>query len=618
MLNASRVVAIDTETTGLYWWRDQLYAISFSDGKAAWVCAGAWLQPALMYAQAILRNPEWLVIGHNIKFDLHFLGMPSVAATIFDTMVGLFLLNENEDNDLKSAVLRIFKYRMRSFKDTCGRVTEDTGNSRTRRCQVCKCTKSRMPTCETCHGTGVESVARQHTRMRRIDEIPTEELAAYAGLDAYYTYRLREIINARFIAVPDIKRNFVDIQMPMLLALLAAEHVGILIDTDGLREYGKTVDNDLRDLDDRLPTGINWQSPAQVDTYFYTTARLPRPPFKPKRKDASGQKIQSKYQTDEACLLWLAMEQGNEVAKLLLQRREKSKLKGTYVEPILAITEETGGVLYYNFNQTVARTGRLSSSDPINMQNQPSVMRQFYRARPGFKFVVADYKQVELRLLAHYSQDSALLKAFHEGRDLHQETVDMLGLEQWLPKKQARTSAKRANFGYAYGVWIETYRRQVYVDTEGNLALSPQQAKDILVGLQTRYHEAETWKKAQTLTHRQRGYARTLDGRLRRLPHITSNNWGIRAYAERQGINVLIQGGVADIIDRALVRLSKFRAKDFRLQVHDEVVYEVRDGQLEFARNQIKCELEKAASYYKLSVPIEADIFVGDTWACKE
>lgn len=617
--NEARTVAVDCETTGLHWWEHNLYAISFSDGREAWVCLGEYLARALAYARAVLGNKEFTVVGHNIKFDLHFLMDGAVPrCKLIDTSVALHLLNENADNGLKPAVRRMFGYQMRSFKDVMGRTTEETGEERVRKCQACRCTKSRMPTCETCTGTGAERVPKMRTRMRRIDEIPAEELAVYSGEDAYFTLHLWSWAMLRLAALPEIERAFFEIQMPLVAAVYRMEHKGVLVDVLAARKMRDDYVKRIIKLDAKLATiwgDVNPASPQQVDNYLYGVRKHKRPPFRPKRKTPEGS-VASKYQTDEACLIWLAMEQNSEVAKLLLDRRELAKLKGTYLDAI--IEHNVDGVLYPNFNMATVVTGRWSSSDPINFQNQPKVIRVLYRARPGHKFLVADLAQAELRLLAHYSQDEALLSAYlsNPPRDLHQELSDELHLTEYAGG-EARTAAKRGNFGLAYGVWVTTFRRQVYVDTHGKVALTHEQGEEILTGLQARYSGVGDWKRHLIRLLRERGYATTLEGRRRRLPGVHSANWGVRAYAERQGVNVLIQGGVADIINRAMVNIHKMMPGLKRLQVHDEVVLEVPEDKVDFFAQLVNDMVQDAVQTYDLSVPMPCDVKIGDTWGVK-
>jgi len=413
--------------------------------------------------------------------------------------------------------------------------------------------------------------------------------------------------------------------MPLMLSLLNMEHAGIAVDVVSARALREQYQEKLLTLTETLTKqyqGVNWNSPAQLDELFYKTLKLPRPPFRPSRKDSAGNRVTSKYRTDEACLLWLAQEHDNEIAKLLLERRKLTKYIGTYLDNMLRNVVEDGWgipVLYPNFNQTVARSGRLSSSDPLNFQNIPGIpeFRDLFIARPGYKLLVADTKQVELRLLGHYSQDKVLLRAFMDDRDLHTETANELGLSAFLNEHDARVAAKRGNFGVAYGVYGNTFRRAIYVDSEGQINLPVEKANSIVAGLNARYAGVTAWKKRVIASLRAHGFLETLDGRRRRLPHVNSSNWGLKSYAERQGVNVLIQGGVADLINRALNNVRVVFGDIARLQVHDEIICEVPEDHVYGLKPLIGVAIEEVAEPFNLAVDIICEVEEGDTWNCK-
>lgn len=639
-LNKARTFGLDTETTGLYWWRHKLVSVSLAllSGQA-WVLEGEMLPKLKPWLEGVLRNADFTITGHNLKFDLHFLlrwlreehtwleAVPTPRCKFLDSSIALFLIDENADNDLKSATWRLFRHRMRSYKETVGVVREETGETRTRKCQACRCTKRALADCDTCKGTGVETIAKTRVRPRTMDEVPVEEYKDYAAEDAYYPLYIMEWAWPRLNANARLRVNFEEVQMPLMVTLMSMEHAGVRIDLDKTRQLKKQYEMEVYKVGLKIGVivtehlghaGVNLNSPQQVDEFFYKTLKLPKPPFKPVSKDSRGNRKVSKFRTDTACLLWLAQEEGCEMAKLMLEHRRLTKLLTVYVDGILE--NAVDGVMYPNFNQTIARSGRLSSSDPLNWQNIPigPDIHQLIIARPGMKLVVADLSQAELRVLGHYSQDQALLRVFlEEGRDLHQETADELGLSEFVPEQEARVAAKRGNFGVAYGIWGNTFRRILYKDSKGMINLDLQEANAIVNGINARYSGVTRWKASAINEIRAKGYAETLGGRRRRLPGINSTNWGQKGYAERQGVNIYIQGGVADIINVWMNDIRGNFPGALRLQVHDEVVLEVKEENAERAADEVKRIAESMTERFKLSVPVVCEPKVGDTWAIK-
>jgi len=472
----------DDETTGFYWWGgDELYALAILIGDEPYVFFGDALRVAADQLCAIAEDPARELIGFNIKFDFHFLRERAIQlrARVLDASVALFLLDENkwsgQSHGLKHAVKQIFGFEMVEFKDMLGYVTEETGEFRTRKCKGCggKGWRSRAHVvCDVCGGACVESTPKTRRRMRRIDEVPLEVVARYAGHDAWFTKQVWLWAHARLSQKPKLWRNFDEVQMPLLRSLYFMEHRGIRIDREatealharftaeiqeidaailartGCRVVGATaIDDDgvgepgadravlegaveerpdaevgqqlpgtraaaspgLRASDDsagsedrvedlRHPTlEVNLDSPAQTDWFLYSFLGLKRPPFRPQRKAKDGSRVASKYQTDENCLLYVWKHQGQEIPKLLWRRRKLAKYVGTYLnnmlqfaQPRLCNHSDVSGhmtiwVLYPNFNQTAARTGRLSSSKPLNFQNIPhdAQFRCLFIARPG-------------------------------------------------------------------------------------------------------------------------------------------------------------------------------------------------------------------------------------------
>jgi DNA polymerase-1 len=257
------------------------------------------------------------------------------------------------------------------------------------------------------------------------------------------------------------------------------------------------------------------------------------------------------------------------------------------------------------------------------LQNIPreEAFRRLFIAKSGFKICVADLSQAELRLLAHYSRDNVLQQAYcrrDSNTDIHWNTATAVGLSEILDRGDARFAGKTANFSLAYGVWANTFRFTLYKATEGGINLSYNKAGEVVNELKNRFVEVEQWKLPTLAKIRASGYARTIEGRYRRLPDISSSDWKKRSYAERQGINAIIQGSVGDIINRVMTFFTPEWCEKYQvLQAHDEAVWEVpeeRIGELETVLSTLG---ESITEYYGLSVPIVVDWKIGDSWAVK-
>ncbi len=652
----------DFETTGLYWFRDEAYALAALVNDQPYVFVGSALAPAQAAMQIAMEQPKRKVIGYNVKFDFHFVSKSTVdvLANVIDPSLALFLLDENRfsgaGHGLKDAVKQLFGYKMVDFRSMLGRITEETGEYRTFKCKGCagKGWRGRDHSqCETCAGVGKEARPVTRTRQRRIEEVPVEEMAQYAGEDVWWTKRVWEWAEPRLARHSVLERNFYDVQAPLLVALYNAEHHGIRIDRDAVErlrdKYASriaTIDAELKvrtgvvvegstaiDDDDSVDgcepadgeavenqdtnLRVNLDSPAQADWYLYTFLGYRRPPFRAKRKAKDGRRVASKWQTDENCLLWLAKHSKQDVPKLLWERRKCAKYVGTYLNNMLEFSiEESPGVwvLFPNFNMTAAKTGRLSSSKPMNFQNIPhsAEFRALFIARPGMEFVIADAKQVELRFLAHFSGDPALVGPYSDqNRDLHQETADLLQ----LPGKEGRYVGKTANFAEVYEVYGNTFSMQLFRDTEGALDWTKDEAQAVLDRIRNSRPGVKRWKVNVVNRLIANKFVRTIEGRYRRLPAIESPEWAQKKYAERQGINAEIQGSVGDLFGRLLG--NPMFLGTLRLQVHDEVVCEVRLGEGVALAEKVKSAIEAFTQRYETRVPLLADVAVGNDWSDK-
>lgn len=648
----------DFETTGLQWWKDEVRALAVLVDGTPMLFVGDACEIAMLAMQRACEDSTATLIAYNAKFDLHFASLDGMQlkANIIDPSLALFLLDENifsgAGHGLKHAVKTIFGFEMTDFDSMLGTVKYETGEYKTKKCATCsgKGWRGRDHSqCERCAGVGMEARPVVRTRKRTIDEVSDEVLAAYAGADVYWTGKVWEWANARLQANPALLAYFREIASPLLVTLYAGEHRGIRIDLPavaGLREKYTARINEI-DAEVLLRTGVtvegsasiddaqepatpeygeedcvqgdrvNLDSPQQVDTFLYRTIGLKRPPFRTQRKGKDGKRVASKWQTDENCLLWLAKNSATDIPKLLWERRKCAKYLGTYLNNMLreAVEESPGvWVLYPNFNMTVARTGRLSSSGVLNFQNIPhsEEFRALFIARPGKVFVIADAKQIELRCLAHFSNEPALTGPYNDPtRDLHQETADFLELEG----KEGRFVGKTFNFAEVYEVYGNTAAMQLFRDTEGAIDWSKDQAQDVLDRLRAGRPMVAQWKRSVVKFIEQNGYIPTIENRRRRLPQINERQWALKKYAERQGINARIQGSVGDMFGRVLAEPWTFEY--FCLQVHDEVVLECKADEAQAVAEDIKTAIESLTERYTMRVPILADVNTGTDWSAK-
>ena len=606
-LNKTKFAAFDFETTGLEWWDPEQKRkwVAFSCGGIVNVIKQPPNSLELEeFLWPYLTNKEFKLIGHNIKFDLHWLDFSTdlIQCQLIDTMTGAHLLDENRSNSLKSLIKSVFRITLPTYRDTVGTITEEIADERTKK------------------GT------RKRTRLQRIDELPDDKVIKYVASDAYWTEKLYvEYIKPQLNRWPKLQRNFEDIQVPLTKVLLAIEQRGIEVDVNKAKELLQSYRTESLEIEHKLNNllthlklrdVINYNSPKQLDKLLYKTLSYPRPPFRIRTKNKDGYKVESKYHTNELCLVWLGVEHDCKIAQLCLKRRKLVKWCG-YLESI--VTKNVNKRMHTNFNQTGARTGRLSSSGSINLQNIPSEkeFRSIFRAREDHVLLRADLSQAELRLLAHFSQDKSLISSYHNSdTDLHRDTANAIGLIKLLGYDDGRFAGKTANFSMAYGVWADTFRFTLYRTTDGRIKLSRNQAIEALKELnENRYRGVTKWKK-QVLKagRRASGTFETIEGRKRRLPGLLSPDWGEKGYAERQGINSIVQGSVGDIINRIMTTwLGKECLEYAVLQVHDEIVWEIpntADLSLKLATLEAKIE-----EFYGLTVPIQIDYNEGKVWS---
>jgi len=436
-------------------------------------------------------------------------------------------------------------------------------------------------------------------------EVSLEAAAAYSGEDADYTLRLygrlKEELEAH--SMLDLLE---DIEMPLVPVLADMERTGVRIDLDVFDALRERFTREISQIEEeiyKLAGGeVNLRSVPQMRELLFERLKLPV-----LRKTKTGPS------TDEGVLSELAA-QGHQIPRLILEYRELDKLDGTYVSKLPALVHPETGRIHTTFNQTVAATGRLSSSDP-NLQNIPvrttlgREIRKGFVPDEGYLFLSADYSQIELRVLAHLSEDPAFVEAFRADRDIHRETAARIfGVEAEAVDGGMRDQAKTINFATIYG--------QGPVALAAQLGISRTQADEFIASYFERFSGVRRYLDEMKEQAKERGYVETLLGRRRYIPEMRSRNPGVRGFGERLATNSPIQGTAADLLKIAMIRLhDRLRSGDtgarMLLQVHDELLLEVPEASVEETRRIVSEEMEAAI---QLDVPLKVDMGVGPSW----
>jgi DNA polymerase-1 len=443
-------------------------------------------------------------------------------------------------------------------------------------------------------------------RRRDILAVPLPRIARYAAEDADVTLRLHERLAER-LAAEELDELFHELEMPLSAVLLRMERAGIKLDVAFLDELRGRFAAVLADLEQKIAEAaggpFNVQSPKQLQEILFDRLGL-----KPVKKTATG------WSTDASVLEQLA--DAHPLPGLILEYREVAKLQSTYVETLPGLAEPETGLIHTSYNQAVAATGRLSSSEP-NLQNIPVrtelgrlIRRAFVPRVRENVFLSADYSQVELRLLAHLSGDAALRQAFRDGVDVHRRTAALIaGVAEAEVTPEMRNRAKAINFGVIYGMGARSLARQISV--------SLRDARAFIETYFATYPDVRAFIESTKQQARERGCVETMLGRRRLLPDITSTNDRLRAFQERIAVNTPIQGTAADLIKRAMIRIDReLRERAARsrmlLQVHDELVFEVPRAELAETSQLVRDTMETAL---ELTVPLVVDLHTGANWA---
>jgi DNA polymerase-1 len=567
-------LCFDTETDGVDPMENKLVGISLSTtaGVAYYVPVnvenGIPQVEAIAILEPLFTDKSTLKIAHNYKFDfmmLHRAGV-EVAGSAFDTMIAAYLIDADQKLKMDALAEKYLNYETIP-------ITELIGSGR---------------------------------KQKTMDEIPAEEIRVYACEDADITLRLYEILSD-ILEKDELSEIAHTLEFPLMEVLAKMEMEGVLVDREMLEEFSKTLRDDLLSLEqkiyDKAGTEFNINSPKQLGEVLFDKMGLPAG-----KKTKTGQ-----YSTAESVLKKLAAEY--EMPDLILEYRALSKLKSTYVDALPKLINEETGRIHTDFNQSIAATGRLSSSNP-NLQNIPirtergREIRKAFIAEEGHQLLSADYSQVELRVIASIAEDENMIQAFQDGEDIHSRTAkeifDLDSIDDVTPKH--RRKAKEVNFGIPYGV-------SAY-GLANRLGISNSEGKDMIDQYFDRFPGILDYINETKDFAKENGYVKTLLGRRRYIPQINSGNWNVRSFAERTAINMPIQGTAADIIKLAMINIQEYIEQEqlgtrMLLQVHDELIFSVPDEEAEEVPDKLKELMESA---FDLSVPLDVEMGLADNW----
>ena len=570
----NKILSLDTETTSTNAIEAELVGLSFAveERKAFYVAIPANREEALKIVaifKPLYEDPEILKVGQNIKYDIEVLrhyGV-EVAGPMFDTMIAHYLLQPELRHNMDYMAEVYLGYRTVHIEELIG------------------------------------PRGRNQKNMR--DLSPTD-IYEYACEDADITLRLKNVLEPK-LDEAGVARLFRDIEMPLVGVLADMELNGVCLDTEALHETSEVFNKRMTAIEQHIyelaGEQFNISSPRQVGDILFGKMKIVDKP----KKTKTGQ-----FVTSEEVLQQLRSK--SPIIDEILNYRGLKKLLSTYVDALPKLINPRTGRIHTSFNQTVTATGRLSSSDP-NLQNIPvrdddgKEIRKCFIPEPGCLFFSADYSQIELRIMAHLSEDENMIEAFREGFDIHAATAARIwhkDIGEVTPAE--RKKAKQANFGIIYG--ITTYGLAQRMD------ISNGEARDLIDGYFLTFPRVEAYMEQAKETARKQGYAETLFHRRRYLPDINSHNATVRGFAERNAINAPIQGSEADIIKVAMVRIHRrFKAEGIRskmiLQVHDELNFSVFPEEKEQVERIVIEEMQGA---YKLRVPLVADAGWGKNW----
>ena len=580
-LKAAPLFAFDTETTSLDYMEARVVGVSFAiePGKAAYVPFGhdylgaptqLTEQQVLGKLKPLLEDPARLKVGQNLKYDRNVLQNHGIdlQGIAYDTMLESYVLNSTASrHDMDSLARKYLGVDTISFEEIAGKG------------------------------------AKQLT----FNQIELEQAAPYAAEDADITLRLHQTLWGELSKLPTLAKVFTEIELPLLPVLARMELLGTTIDPKLLHQQSQEIEVRLAELErqahELAGQEFNLSSPKQLGEILFVKLGLPILKKAPKGAPSTAEEVLAE------------LAETYDLPRLLMEHRGLAKLKSTYTDKLPLMIKPQTGRVHTSYHQAVAATGRLSSTDP-NLQNIPvrneqgRRIRQAFIPSAGYKLVAADYSQIELRIMAHLSGDQGLLTAFAEGKDIHKATAaEVFGVALDAVTTDMRRSAKAINFGLIYGMSAFGLAKQLGIgraEAQKYMDLYFERYPGVLEYMERTRQQAEA-----------QGYVETLFGRRLYLPDIKSRNAGLRKGAERAAINAPMQGTAADIIKRAMIAVDGWirgitdGSIHMLMQVHDELVFEIREEKLEEYIALIK---EKMSAAAELHVPLVVEAGTGDNW----
>jgi DNA polymerase-1 len=570
-----KAFCFDTETTGLDVIDSELIGISFS-----WISHEAYylnmprekekFSTYITLLSSLFSREDVLIVGQNLKFDFHILRNCEieVKGRLFDTMVAHYLVAPEKKHGLDAIAEDFLSY-------------------------------SKIKT--------EELIGKKGARQLNFKDIDPERVKDYACEDADITWQVYEILMKK-IEKENLAKLAFDIEMPLVKVLMDMEHTGVFLDSETLSEFAVKLREELIEIEKQIfelaGQEFNIGSPKQLGIVLFEKLKIVTDAKKTKSKQ---------YSTGEEVLVNLVDK--HEIVQVVLDFRSLKKLLSTYVEALPKLIHPKTGRIHTSFNQTLVSTGRLSSNNP-NLQNIPireergrEIRRAFSTPSENFRFLSADYSQIELRLMAHLSGDEQMILAFRNNEDIHSATAaKVYGIDLKHVTKEMRSKAKTANFGIIYGISAFGLSQRMRIPRT--------EAKELIDGYFNTYPAVKAYMDESIKNARETGMVETMFGRKRMLPDILSRNSMIRGNAERNAINNPIQGSAADIIKIAMVKIHSILQKEglstkMIIQVHDELNFEVPVEEMERVKQIVKMSKEEAI---EISVPLIVEMNDGNNW----
>ncbi|MEK8018774.1 MAG: DNA polymerase I [Candidatus Parabeggiatoa sp.] len=580
-LSEAELFAFDTETTSLDYLQAEIVGVSFAvqSGEAAYVpLAHDYLgvpeqlsrDHVLAALKPLLENPDKPKMGHNLKYDAHVLANHGIElqGIAFDTMLESYVLDSTATrHDMDSLALQYLGLQTITFKEIAG------------------------------------SGKKQLT----FNQVDLEQAAPYACEDADVTLQLHEKCFAQVQARPGGERIFTEIEMPLIPVLMRMERNGVMLDALLLHEQSEALQKSLHALEQEAYSLVGYEfnlnSPKQLQNILFNDLQLPVLKKTPKKEPSTAVEV-----LEELAALDYPLP------RLILEYRSLSKLKSTYTDALPQEINPKTGRVHTSYQQAVTATGRLSSTNP-NLQNIPirseegRRIRQAFIVPKGFRLLAADYSQIELRIMAHLSEDDKLLSAFAAGEDIHKKiAAEVFEVPLDAVTSEQRRSAKAVNFGLIYGMQAFGLAKQ--------LGIERRQAQSYIETYFARYPGVKTYMGETRELAKKQGYVETVFGRRLSIPEINSSNHQRRQYAERTAINAPMQGTAADLIKMAMLKVDEWISRSglevkMLMQVHDELVFEVAEACVDAAQVAIVDAMTQVA---QLRVPLLVDVGVGNNW----